>query len=72
MLQRESLSTGLPIENSPPGIQTMPAGAAPGAGVGFGIVRAKEDAVAVTVDSSASEGGAVSVALSRDHEVFVA
>jgi hypothetical protein len=72
MLQRDSLSSRLPIENSPPGIQTIPAGAGAGAGVAFGIVRSKDVEAAVTVDSSASEGLAVSVALPRDQEVFVA
>lgn len=72
MLQRDSLSSGLPMENSPPGIQTMPAGAGTGAGSVFGIVRAKDDETDVTVDTSASEAGALSRALSRDHEVFVA
>jgi hypothetical protein len=72
MLQRDSLSTGLPIENSPPGIQTIPARDGTGAAVAFGIVRAKDDEAAVTVDKSVSAGEAVSTALSRDHEVFVA
>src|SRR5215471_8522262 len=48
MLQSDSLSTGLPIENSPPGIQTIPGGPAVGAGVIFGIVDAKDDAITVT------------------------
>jgi hypothetical protein len=45
MLQRDSLSTGLPIENSPPGIQTIPGGALAGAAVVFGIVGSKDKAV---------------------------
>jgi hypothetical protein len=47
MLQRDSLSRGLPIENSPPGIQTIPGGAFAGAGVEFGIVGSKDRAVTV-------------------------
>ena len=35
-----------PIENSPPGIHTIPAGAFLGAGVGFGIVGAKGETAA--------------------------
>src|SRR5262249_17495671 len=41
MLQSDSLSTGLPIENSPPGIHTIPGGAAPGRGPGLGLVGVK-------------------------------
>jgi len=50
MLQRDSLSTGLPIENSPPGIHTIPAGTVPGAGVEFGTVGAKADETAEVSD----------------------
>jgi len=38
-----SSGAAAPIENSPPGIQTMPSGAWPGAGVLFGIVGANVD-----------------------------
>jgi hypothetical protein len=48
ILQSDSLSTGLPIENSPPGIQTIPAGAAGDTGAVFGIVGAKDEAITVT------------------------
>jgi hypothetical protein len=48
ILQSDSLSTGLPIENSPPGIQTIPGGAAAGAGVVFGSVGPKDEAITVT------------------------
>src|SRR5882724_7687491 len=38
-----SLSIVLPIENSPPGIQTIPVGATPGAELLFSIVGRNED-----------------------------
>src|SRR5215469_13022523 len=72
ILQRESLSTGLPIENSPPGIQTIPAGARPGGSVVFGIVAAK---AAETTDVSDSFAGADSVVAesgSLAREAFIA
>jgi len=37
------MAASLPIENSPPGIQTMPSGAGVGAGVLLGIVGAKSE-----------------------------
>src|SRR6185436_12071105 len=40
-LHNDSLAASLPIENSPPGIHTMPCGAGAGAGVLFGTVGAK-------------------------------
>src|SRR5215813_354059 len=51
MLQSDSLSTGLPIENSPPGIHTIPCGAAPGAGPALEMVGAKPDVSADISDS---------------------
>ena len=72
ILQRESLSTGLPIENSPPGIQTIPAGAGPGASFAFGIVAPK---AAETTDVSDSDEDAGSVVAESDplsHEAFIA
>src|SRR6266446_6408598 len=39
--------SSLPIENSPPGIHTMPSGLEPGAGVLLGMVGAKDEASAL-------------------------
>ncbi len=72
MLQRDSLSTGLPIENSPPGIQTIPAGAGRRAGSVFGTVGAKDEEAAEIVDACQFEDEATSAASPRDQEVFVA
>jgi len=43
-----------PMENSPPGIHTMPSGAFVGAGVLLGIVGAKGEAVVVATSSAAT------------------
>ena len=62
MVQTPSDGTTQPIENSPPGIHTMPSGAGPRAGVLFGTVGAKGDAAgadgsaAVTPASADREG----------------
>src|SRR6266568_6774717 len=57
----DSLATSLPIENSPPGIHTIPSGAGVGAGPLFGMVGAKGDAAAVCslfrLAEGDSEGG---------------
>ena len=72
ILQRESLSTGLPIENSPPGIQTIPAGAAPGGSAGFGIVAAKAAETAYVSDSTAGAGSVVWETDPLSRETFIA
>jgi hypothetical protein len=46
MVQTPSEGARQPIENSPPGIHTMPGGAFLGAGVGLGIVGAKGETAA--------------------------
>src|SRR6185436_8767969 len=55
----DSLAASLPIENSPPGIHTMPAGAGAGAGVVLGIVGAKGDDGAASLPPcpAGAEGG---------------
>src|SRR5262245_66590469 len=57
-LQRDSLSTALPIENSPPGIQTIPGGTGTGAEFAFGIVgpNVAEASTAAVVADTASRG----------------
>src|SRR6266705_1776279 len=54
-LQIASPVSSLPIENSPPGIHTMPSGLAPGAGVLLGMVGAKSEAAAASCFCSLSE-----------------
>jgi hypothetical protein len=55
--QSESLSVALPIENSPPGIQTIPGGAGVGGDAAFATVGAKEEDTSGTlVDDNASVG----------------
>src|SRR5437667_1016927 len=57
----DSPVASLPIENSPPGIHTIPSGAGAGAGLLFGMVGAKGDAAAVSslfrLAEGDSEGG---------------
>ena len=72
ILQRESLSTGLPIENSPPGIQTIPAGAAPGGSVAFEIVAANAAETADVSDSFAGVGSVVAEGDPLSREAFIA
>src|SRR5262245_31036104 len=57
-LQRDSLSTALPIENSPPGIQTIPGGTGTGTEFAFGIVgpNVAEASTAAVVADTASRG----------------
>ncbi len=47
----DSLAASLPIENSPPGIQTIPSGAGAGAGDLFGKVGSNAEAVAISTFS---------------------
>src|SRR5271157_264208 len=58
-----------PMENSPPGIQTMPGGGEPGAGVLFALVGPKPlDAAALSgaSDGEAIEGAAAETATVRE------
>src|SRR5262245_22560685 len=71
ILHRDSLSTGLPIENSPPGIQTIPGGAGTGAGAVFGIVGANAAEAADTSVSSACGGEGGNPTGSLDRELFI-
>src|SRR5215471_828705 len=59
--QRDSLSTALPIENSPPGIHTIPGGAGTGAEFVLGIVGSNVDEAldAAVVADIASRLGAI-------------
>ena len=52
-----SLSTVLPIENSPPGIHTIPAGAGPGAAAVFAIVGVKAGDAVAELDDEEDEAG---------------
>src|SRR5262245_31564804 len=72
ILQRDSLSTGLPIENSPPGIQAIPEGVPAGTGAVFGIVAKKADDSADVFDSSDVVLERVVGTASEDHDVFMA
>ena len=72
ILQSESLSTGLPIENSPPGIQTIPAGTGPDGSVVFGLVAAKAAATTDVSDSYAGAGSVVSESDPLGREAFIA
>src|ERR1019366_2112837 len=56
MVQTPSEGARPPIENSPPGIHTMPAGAVVGAGIGLGIVGAKAGAAGLAGSSCAAAG----------------
>jgi hypothetical protein len=53
-LHNDSLAASLPIENSPPGIHTIPSGARVGADVLFGTVGAKGELAAAALFSFAS------------------
>jgi hypothetical protein len=57
MVQKPVDGTLQPIENSPPGIQTMPFGALFGTGISLGIVGAKVDPPVVDAPSSAAAAG---------------
>src|SRR5438477_198429 len=50
----DSRGSAFPIENSPPGTQTIPSGASPGAGVLLGIVGPKSEASGSTTDAVAT------------------
>src|SRR5262245_46315329 len=73
ILQRDSLSRQLPIENSPPGIQTIPGVAVPGARNVFDTVGPKLIAAKAVTDSSGGAGALAAAGASpRDHEAFIA
>src|ERR1700690_2177747 len=57
----------LPMENSPPGIHTMPSGAGPVAGVLFGTVGAKADTTAAggLVALSSAKADALQTSVAR-------
>ena len=57
MVQKPVDGTLQPIENSPPGIQTMPFGPLFGTGILLGIVAAKADPAMVGAVSSAETAG---------------
>src|SRR5262249_32343424 len=64
-------SRALPIENSPPGIHTMPGGAAAGAETVFGAVGAKLNDVADVFNSSEFAGEVVVETGLRNHEALM-
>jgi hypothetical protein len=57
MVQTPSFGIWQPIENSPPGIQTIPAGAFLGAGAEFGMVAANGEALVLVSDASVAHAG---------------
>src|SRR6266581_4293655 len=62
----DSLAASLPIENSPPGIHTMPFGAGVGAGVLFGTVGSNGDGVAAESLPMAASGATTPTEASRN------
>jgi len=70
MVQTPSDGTLQPIENSPPGIHTMPSGAFVGGGVLLGIVGAKADPPMVGAPSSEETAGE-SLAVLKTNNVSV-
>src|SRR5450631_443455 len=58
-VQMPSFGVWQPIENSPPGIHTMPGGAFVGAGAGLGMVGANGEALVAGATTSAADAGAL-------------